>query len=365
MIVVGVTGTDGKTTTASIIYHMLKTQGFKTALISTVSAVIDGKEYDTGFHVSTPDGIILQRYIKKAKERGVTHLVLEVTSHSIDQHRILGIKFAVGVLTNITREHLDYHGSMERYTYTKVKLLNKAKTAIINKSSESFDLVKKYLKNESILTYGLQKDADINPSSVDFKTSLSGDYNKLNILASLAVMSVLSLDMKKAADSLSNFLPPKGRCEVVYDKDFKVIIDFAHTPGALKELLSSLNVKGKLIHVFGSAGKRDIGKRELMGQVTSKFSDHIVLTAEDPRREDVLEINKDIKKGISKRDIVEIADRQEAINHAILIARHNDCVVITGKGHEVSMNIDGKEVPWSEHDAVRAALTLRGLKSEN
>ncbi len=365
MTVIGVTGTDGKTTTASILYHMLKAQGLKVALISTVSAVIDGNIFDTGFHVSTPDGVILQSYIKKAKEKGVTHLVLEVTSHSIDQHRIAGIKFAVGTLTNISREHLDYHKTMGEYTKTKVKLLNMSDTAVLNRDDESYEKIQKYLTNESVLTYGLTRDADINPASIEFKTTLIGDYNKRNILASLATISALSLDMKKAADSLVSFVAPKGRSEVVYDKEFMVIIDFAHTPGALKELFSSLHAKGKIIHVFGCAGKRDIGKRPLMGEVSNKFADHIVLTSEDPRGEDVESINKQIKKGITLKDIVEIVDRQEAINHAILIARAGDIIVITGKGHEESLNIDGHETSWSEHGAVSIALNLKGLKTEN
>jgi UDP-N-acetylmuramoyl-L-alanyl-D-glutamate--2,6-diaminopimelate ligase len=364
MTVIGVTGTDGKTTTASILYHMLKAQGLKVALISTVSAVIDGKIYDTGFHVSTPDGVILQSYIKKAKEKGVTHLVLEVTSHSIDQHRIAGIHFAVGVLTNISREHLDYHKTMAEYTKTKVKLLNSATIAVLNKDDDSYDKVQKYLINESVLTYGLSQQADINPHTVEFKTTLTGDFNKRNILAALTTISALSLDMKKAADSLSNFAAPKGRSEVVYNKEFTVIIDFAHTPAALRELFSSLHANGKIIHVFGCAGKRDVGKRPLMGEVSSKFADHIVLTSEDPRGEDVGSINKHIKKGIAQKDIVEIVDRQEAISHAILIARAGDIVVITGKGHEESLNIDGHETSWSEHEAVRTALNLKGLKTE-
>lgn len=365
MTVIGVTGTDGKTTTASILYHMLKAQGLKVALISTVSAVIDGNIFDTGFHVSTPDGVILQSYIKKAKEKGVSHLVLEVTSHSIDQHRIAGIKFAVGTLTNISREHLDYHKTMGEYTKTKVKLLNMSDTAVLNRDDESYEKIQKYLINESVLTYGLTKDADINPASIEFKTTLIGDYNKRNILASLATISALSLDMKKAADSLISFVAPKGRSEVVYDKEFMVIIDFAHTPGALKELFSSLHARGKIIHVFGCAGKRDIGKRPLMGEVSNKFADHIVLTSEDPRGEDVESINKQIKKGITLKDIVEIVDRQEAINHAILIARAGDIIVITGKGHEESLNIDGHETSWSEHGAVSIALNLKGQKTEN
>src|SRR5476651_838430 len=162
MKIIGVTGTDGKTTTSSMLYHILREAGFKTALISTVSAIIDGQAYDTGFHVTNPDSMALQSYLKKAYQLGVTHLVLEVTSHGLHQHRVLGVPFEIGILTNITNEHLDYHRTYENCVKTKARLFQMSKLAILNKEDRSYELVKKFIPTKRILTYGFHKDTDSN-----------------------------------------------------------------------------------------------------------------------------------------------------------------------------------------------------------
>jgi UDP-N-acetylmuramoyl-L-alanyl-D-glutamate--2,6-diaminopimelate ligase len=367
MTVIGVTGTDGKTTTSSLIYHLLNKAGYKTALISTVSAVIDGTTYDTGFHVSTPDAWHLQAYIKKAKAAGVTHLVLEVTSHALDQNRVAGIPFEVGVITNITREHLDYHKTMENYRRAKAKLLIASKTAVLNKDDSSFTFLKSLLGNKPIITYGLGDDAQVNPQTYLFTTTLFGMFNTYNILAAFSAGSALRLEKKTMVQALKSFVLPPGRCEVVYDKDFKVIIDFAHTPNGIAKLLEAVKKeqkKGKIIHVFGSAGERDRGKRKEMGESSSRFADSIILTAEDPRGEDVSAIIEQIRQGITAKDVnvQEIPDRQAAITQAIKEATKGDIVVITGKGHEQSMNFHGQETPWSEHEAVEKAFEVRGKR---
>lgn len=367
MTVIGVTGTDGKTTTSSLIYHLLTKAGYKTALISTVSAVIDGKIYDTGFHVSTPDAWHLQAYIKKAKAAHVTHLVLEVTSHALDQNRVAGIPFNVGVITNITREHLDYHKTMENYRRAKAKLLLASRIAVLNKDDSSFSFLKAILGKKPIITYGLGDDAQVNPSTYPFTTKLFGSFNIYNILAAFSVGTAIGLDKKTMIQALQSFTLPPGRCEVVYDKDFKVIIDFAHTPNGIAKLLESVKKEikhGRIIHVFGSAGERDRGKRKIMGENSSLYADTIILTAEDPRSEAVSAISADIRQGITKKSVkvFEIPDRQEAINEAVRLARKGDVVVITGKGHERSMNFNGKETPWNEQEAVKKALRVNGLK---
>lgn len=364
MTVIGVTGTDGKTTTANLIYHLLRSNGKKTALISTVSAKIGDKEYDTGFHVSTPDGWILQSYLRKAKEAGCTHLVLEVTSHGLDQNRVFGIPFDIGVITNITREHLDYHKTMENYVKAKAKLLQRSKVAILNHDDSSYKALQPYLKGKKIITYGLTKASDVTPEKFPFKTTLPGEFNTYNSLAAITVGTILKLE--NIAKAIETFVPPKGRMEVVYDKDFQIIIDFAHTPNALEKLLSSLSQKkkGRLIHVFGSAGERDHGKRPLMGQASSSYADVSILTSEDPRHENVEKINQEICEGMKNaKEVREITGRQEAITYAVRLAKKHDTVVITGKGHEKSMNFNGKELPWSEHKAVEKALKNLDLKT--
>lgn len=363
MIVIGVTGTDGKTTTASMIYHILQKAGLTTALITTVSAKIGDKEYDTGFHVSTPDSFALQSYMKKAKDAGVTHVVLEITSHGLDQHRSYGIPIEVAVLTNVSREHLDYHKTMERYMRTKASLLLRAKTAIINKDDASYEFMKEVLGKKPFITYGMSDGANVSPKTVALPSNIKEDFNKYNMLASIAVAKSLGLATNVISKSLQTFTLPKGRCDTVYDQDFRVIIDFAHTPHGIESILKSLtqDEKGRrIIHVFGSAGKRDSGKRHEMGEASSNYADLTILTAEDPRGELVEHINREIKKGIdASHRVKEILDRQEAISYAINYAKKEDIVVVTGKGHEQSMNFGSGEIPWSDYDAVQTALNTR------
>ncbi len=383
LIVIGVTGTDGKTTTASLIYHILRKAGKKTALISTVSAIIDNTEYDTGFHVSTPNPFALQSYLSKAKKTGVTHVVLEVTSHALDQYRVWGIPFKIGVLTNVTHEHMDYHKTYEEYIETKLKLLRMAEVAVVNRDDESYERISKLksqksklsgearsrfarqLKSKKFITYGLNSESDINSKAFPFKTKLIGEYNTYNVLAAVAACQNLGFPDEVIRKAIADFELPKGRAEVVYDDGFTVMVDFAHTPNSLRQILQTLRKElsknARLIHVFGSAGERDESKRSEMGKVSSEFADVVILTAEDPRSESVESIMSQIEAGFvkvspSKAKPYKIPDRQEAIEQAIKMAKKGDVVLITGKGHEQSMNFGSGEVPWSDHEAVRKAL---------
>lgn len=364
MVVIGVTGTDGKTTTSSLIYYLLKETGHKTALISTVAAYIGDEKFDTGFHVSTPSSAQLQSYILKAQKHGVTHLVLEVTSHALDQHRVYGIPFKVGVLTNISREHLDYHKTMDAYTKAKLKLLLASKTVILNRDDASYAKVIAKLAQKKVITYGLQSNAEVTPHNHSFFTRLTGDFNISNILAALAACDALGVDPVKAAKAVSAFELPEGRFDIVYDKDFRIIIDFAHTPQALKSILEAVKAdtkKGRIIHVFGSAGERDSGKRPLMGRISSDIANTIIVTSEDPRTESPEIIAKEIIGGMSNppQQLEVILDRQTAITRAIALARKGDTVLITGKGHEQSMNMGQGEVQWSDYDAVSTAVKIK------
>ena len=370
MTVIGVTGTDGKTTTTSLIYHILNSAGKKAALVTSVSAIINGKSYDIGFHVTTPRIFALRSYIRKARNLGVKYFVLEVTSHALDQNRVLGIPFEIGVLTNVTHEHLDYHKTYENYVATKAKLLKMAKVAIVNRDDESFALLnskfkiqnsKLQVKNKKFITYGMNNDSDINPKAFPFKTNMIGEFNIYNSLAAIAACRALGISDEDIRRGLKSFKPPIGREDIVFDKDFKVMIDFAHTPNAFEQILSSIkpNIKGRLIHVFGSAGLRDATKRPMMGKVSAKYSDVIILTAEDPRSEGVEKIIREIESGImnhESRMVLKVQDRKEAIRAAIGMARKGDFVLITGKSHEKSMNYGQGEVPWDEYGVVKNAL---------
>lgn len=361
LTIIGVTGTDGKTTTASIIYHVLKKAGYKAAVVTSVSAIIDGKAEPVGYHVTTPRFFALRKLIKKARKAGTRYLVLEVTSHALDQHRVMGIPFKIGVLTNITNEHLDYHKTYENYVRAKAKLLKNAQIAIINKDDKSFKGLKAILRNKEFTTYGFKRDADLNLHNFPFETRLIGKFNKYNCMAAIAVLMRLDLPDDVIRKGINSFKTPTGRQEIVYDKNFRVIVDFAHTPNSFREILPELRsiTSGRLIHVFGAAGARDHYKRPQMGKISSENADIIILTAEDPRHESIKDINREIRSGFInsyRGKIIEIDNRQEAVENAIRMARKGDTVLLTGKGHESSMNYGHGEESWSEHESVRSAL---------
>lgn len=387
LTVIGVTGTDGKTTTTSLIYHILHTGGYNASMISSVGAIIGEKDYDVGFHVTTPSPWALQRFIKKTVEVCSKYLVLETTSHALDQYRVWGIKFDVGVLTNITHEHLDYHKTYENYVNTKTKLLKMSRVAIANIDDKSYNLVSSKLKTQSakppasqklqrgeqlkcqnVITYGMGRNADVNPETFPFKTDLIGEFNKYNVLAGIAVCRNLGIADKTIREAILTFKPPAGRQDIIYKNNFMVMIDFAHTPNAFEVVMAPLRamVKGKIIHVFGSAGERDRTKRPIMGKVSSKYADIIILTSEDPRSESVEKIMQDIESGVMNHelgiDLFKIPDRKEAIESAIEMVVRGDMVLITGKSHEKSMNYGKKEIPWDEYGVVRRALKLRKIK---
>lgn len=358
LTVIGVTGTDGKTTTASLIYHMLKTNGYEVSLISTVAAIIHGKEHDTGFHVTNPAPFALQRFISQAVSLGDTYLVLEVTSHGIDQKRIFGIPFALALLTNVSHEHLDYHKTYEKYVKTKTSLLNRASTAVVNADDHSYPLVKKYLKQENVVLCSKEK-----MKNFSVPKHFLGTYNAYNAYEAFLACQQLGLTKEQVERSLKSFVFPRGRGEIVYDKNFTVMIDFAHTPHSFEVLLPELQseAKGRLIHVFGSAAKRDKSKRSLMGKVAATYDDIIVLTSEDPRNENPEHIMDMIESGMQKKkglEVFRVVDRKKAIEKAIAMAKKGDYVVVTGKAHETSMNYGKGEEPWDEF-----AIAVQALKN--
>ncbi len=362
--VIGVTGTDGKTTTTHAIYHMLKESGKKVSMVSSVYANIGGDIQDTGFHTTTPRAFTVFGFLKKAIDAGSEYFVLETTSHALAQNRVWGIFYEVGVLTNITQEHSIEHANFDDYVKIKTRLLLRSKTAILNYDAVVFTTVKKILENQNkpFVTYSLA-----NPQA-DFvwdshiKTEISETFNKENILAALACCESLGVNRDKLIRSISSFTLPKGRMDIVYNKDFMVVIDFAHTPNAIHNVLQELrrnylHLGGAIIHVFGSASERDDVKRPLMGKASAEFADHIILTEEDYRNEDVNKICKEIASGMKgKKKYVIEPDRGMAIEKAIKLAKKHDIVVCTGKSHEKSLARNGTEYPWDEYKAVADAV---------
>lgn len=362
--VIGVTGTDGKTTTVNMIYKILKDAGKSVSMISTINAQTGGKSYDTGFHVTTPSPFMIQKFLNQAKVAGDQYMVLEVTSHSLDQFRVWGIRFDIGVITNITHEHLDYHGSFDNYLNAKARLIRGVRYAILNRDDPPYQkLIQK--TSSKIISFGLTQAADFNPHTFPLKLKIPGKYNLLNAEASAAVGVSLGIAKKNIKQSLESFGGLTGRMEEIKNNlDIKIVVDFAHTPNALENALQTLKSqsRGRLISVFGCASERDIQKRPLMGKISGKFADITVLTDEDPRFEDSMKIIEEIAKGARLSGAKEGTNlffepnRQQAIIQALKMARRGDTIGIFGKGHERSINYNGVETPWSDQEAVAHAL---------
>ncbi len=388
--VIGVTGTDGKTTTVNLIYHILSKTDSKIGMISTVEAKISGERIDTGFHVTTPGAFQIQKLLRKMVDFGIEIVVLEITSHGLDQNRVAFVPLHIGLITNVTQEHLDYHRSFKSYLLTKAKILSKVNFRILNNEDPSFERLKMMGKGQ-LISFG-KDGADYMGEVVNYfdeytnygihyktkqkmlktmvvQSNLIGDFNLSNILAAFAVSKTLGLEDKKITEAIESFPGVEGRMDrISLGQDFKVFIDFAHTPRSIEVSLQTLKkiTPKRLICVFGAAGERDRSKRALMGHVAQEKADLIVVTSEDPRSEKPEKIIEEIEKGIVKAGGVnnqnywKIVDRSEAIEKAVMnLAEKGDCVVILGKGHEKSMNIAGVEYPWSDKETATKALRKR------
>jgi|SRR5581483_5706826 len=377
LTIVGVTGTSGKTTTVHMIYEILKENGFKVSMLSTVEAVIGGDQLDTGFHVTTPDPHILPKYLSKAVKNGDTHFVLEISSHALDQNRAAFVHFKAGVLTTLAHEHLDYHKTFENYARAKFKLLHKSEVAIVPlglsddiKKAVKFNLIKK------VITFGLNT-GDICQSDWELVLGMPGDFNVQNGLAAAAAAQVLGVSKQNIKKALEIVAKVPGRYEEIKTgKDFRIIIDFAHKPDALEALLRSVQPEkksGRIVAMFGSASQRDVLKRPMLGEISARLADITVLTDEDPRFESPEKIIDEIAQGclkagakerlinqkgkISGHVFYKIPDRRKAITFLIQkVAKKGDILLLCGKGHENSMSYKGVEKPWSEQGVVEEVL---------
>lgn len=381
--IIGVTGTDGKTTTATLIYHILKTAKKKVALISTVDARVGRKKLKTGLHVTSPNPFALQSLLRRMRSQKIRYVVLEVTSHGLDQFRIYPLHPKIAVLTNVTHEHLDYHRTFAKYLTAKLKLFRSAKHAVINKDLALFPEINERLHRVLFSTYSLITDSQLKPDQVTYLQDgtsftlggityyvpLPGEYNLYNTLAAISTTLLLEVSPSEVKRALASFPGVTGRLEKIDNRrGLHTYVDFAHTPNALRQVLLSLKAKKRdgenLIVVFGAAGLRDSSKRPLMGVVAGELADRIVLTSEDPRSESASVIAEQILAGIPperRRDVTIELDRTRAIDYAVNhLAKRGDWVVTCGKGHEESMNLDGvKETPWSEHQTLKLALAQK------
>ncbi len=395
LVVIGVTGTDGKTTTTNLVHSILQAAGYPTGMISTVNAVIGNRTYDTGLHTTTPDAPDVQRYLAEMVQAGITHVVLETTSHGLAQHRVTACEYDVAVLTNITREHLDYHKTFEGYRAAKARLFEALSTAtrkpgvpkisVLNADDPSYEVFSR-IPADVHLSYGLKARAEITAQDVVYRsetmafqavtpngaipieTALLGAFNVSNILAAVAVGVGLSLPVAAIQEGIRSLRAIPGRMErIEVGQDFLAIVDFAHTPNALGRALETARrlAPGRVIVVFGAAGLRDTGKRPLMGAMAARLADRVILTAEDPRTESLEAILAALASGVvgegkvEGRDFWRVPDRGEAITLAVEMARPGDAVIVCGKGHEQSMAFGSTEYPWDDRAALRAALEYR------
>lgn len=398
MIVIGVTGTNGKTTVTTLIHSILKvaTEN-KAGMISTVAADLGDSTADTGLHVTTPGAPQIQALLAQMVANGLTHCVLEMTSHGLAQGRLNGVDLDVAVLTNVTHEHLDYHGSFENYRAAKGRMFqmlnqsqrkpNVPKMAVINADDPSADYFASF-PADKISLYGLRENAPVHPDNVQyepdgthfsiggdqFSTRLAGAFNLSNSLAAVVAAGALGIGADRIQAGMLDVTLIPGRMERIDEgQNFTAMVDFAHTPDALEKVLAAarkmLQPDKRLIAVFGSAGLRDREKRRMMAETSARLADVTILTAEDPRTESlkgILQIMADActsQGGIEGKTFFRVPDRGDALYQACQMAQAGDIVIACGKGHEQSMCFGTIEYPWDDRDALRAALRGAPLRT--
>lgn len=390
MTIIGVTGTNGKTTTSNIIAEWLRASGKKVFMFTTVNIIVGDEVFTNHTKMTSPDAFELQKWLQIAKKEGCEIAVIETASHGIKMNRIWGIDYDICVLTNITQDHLDLHKTMDDYVNTKLQIFKKLmyyqrkpgvkKTWIINAES---DYKERFLAEtyDSLFTYGRWYDANVKAidikntknamsfrvsmpwQDINVETKLRWDFNVSNILAAISVFASLWIDRKTIEEIIPTIHVIPGRMEEVKSKDgFSIFIDYAHTADALENVLGTLQEmkwKGRVITVFGCTGDRDTSKRPVMGQVVSKLSDVVLVTQDDDYTENTGKIIKDILPGIDRKqweDFWIIPDRREAIRTALVMAKKDDIILIAGKWDEHALITNQGPVEWHEKTIVEEML---------
>ena len=382
--VIAVTGTNGKTTTANYINEILKQAGYKTAMFTTAVIEVAGESKINDLNATVASVSRMQQFLNEARRSKVDFVILEVTSHSLHQHKLDGVPIEAAVMTNLTQDHLDYHKTMEKYAAAKGLLFARnPRYIVLNRDDDWFDYFDRYLAEEQKITYGKSEDADVRISDIklykkgseavlafdhqeksQLATYLPGEYNVFNMAAAASICYVLGVSMSDIKNGIASLEGIPGRFErATKDEKYEVIVDYAHTPDALEKLLEATRniTKKRIILVFGACGDRDALKRPIMGKIAAKLADEIILTDEESYHEDPDKISRDIYAGIEEskatNKTTEIADRREAIRHALNIAKKDDTILITGMGHEQFRIINGEKLPWNDTNIVREIIS--------
>ena len=382
--VIAVTGTNGKTTTVNYLNEILKEAGKTTAMFSTATIEVAGKAMRNDLNATVASTRRMQEFFRDAKHAGVDYVVMEFPSHAIHQHKLAGVPVEMAIMTNLTQDHLDYHGTMEAYAEVKGRLFaSEPKFIVLNRDDEWFDYFDKFPAKSQKITYGAHKEAEAtiehvklyrkgteatvvidHQTKLDLATNLPGEFNVYNMTAAVAAAYLLGIDLKDIVEGVANLEEIPGRFERVAEGlPYDVVVDYAHTPDGLDKLLTAARAitKNRVLLVFGACGDRDKGKRPIMGEIAARQADRIFLTDEESYNEDPEAIRKMIYDGIEKvkggaMKTTEIADRRDAIEKALSVATKGDTVLITGMGHEVYRIVHGKRTPWNDADVVREIL---------
>lgn len=372
LTVVGITGTNGKTTTAFVIKDILKAMGIESGLIGTVKNMVGEKEFHT--ELTTPDPYDMHALFKMMVDDNIKYCVMETSSQAFHQMRLAGIHFHTGVFTNLTQDHLDYHGTIEEYKACKKVLFYNCDNAVVNADDEA----SAYMVEDTgvnVKSYGIKADADYKAESPELFSDrveytlngekvifgIPGDFSVYNSLCAIGAVCALGFELKDVISAIGKAQSVKGRLELLKtDTDFGVIIDYAHSPDGLEKAIKAVRgfTKGRVITLFGCGGDRDKTKRPKMGRMATDLSDIVIVTTDNPRTEDPEVIIKEILIGTvgSKAEVVTVTDRTEAIKYAISIAKADDTVLLAGKGHETYQVIGKERIHYDEREVVAQIL---------
>ena len=378
--VIAVTGTNGKTTTSCYINEILKEAHFTTAMFTTAVIEVAGKRKLNDLNATVASTARMQRFFRDAKRTNADYVVLEVTSHALDQHKLDGVPIEAAVMTNLTQDHLDYHKTMEEYAAAKGKLFQlRPRFIVLNRDDEWYDYFNQFVASEQKMTYGRSAEAEAKITHVklyrkgteadvvldhqthlELATNLPGEFNVMNMTAATTLAYLLGVKLEDIQEGVANVEAVPGRFErAVEGLGYDVIVDYAHTPDALEKLLAAARgiTKQRVILVFGACGDRDQGKRPIMGEIAARGADRIFLTDEESYSEDPEQIRRMLMEGIERgrgdAKTTEIADRRQAIERALGCAKKGDMVLITGMGHEQYRIVNSQRLPWNDGQVVR------------